>query len=75
MATLKWGVAGVGMIAHDFMNAMGTLPSDQHKVVAVAGKDMDRAHKLASLHQVLTAYDDFESLARDDSVGNESFFL
>ncbi|KAJ8735775.1 hypothetical protein PYW07_007395 [Mythimna separata] len=65
---LKWGVAGVGMIAHDFLTALGTLPSDQHKVVAVAGKDLDRVHRLATLHKINTAYEGYEPLARDDSI-------
>lgn len=66
---LKWGIAGVGMISHDFLTALATLPSDQHKVVAVAGKDLDRVSRLATLHKIPTAYEGYESLARDDSIG------
>lgn len=66
---LKWGIAGVGMIAHDFLTAMGTLPPGQHKVVAIAGKDIERAHRLATLHKISTAYEGYESLARDESIG------
>lgn len=71
---LKWGVAGVGMIAHDFLTALGTLPADQHKVVAVAGKDLERVHRLATLHKINTAYEGYESLARDDSIGNKTSY-
>lgn len=66
--TLKWGVAGVGMITHDFLTAMATLPADQHKVVAIAGKDLDRVHRLATLHKISTAYEGYDSLARDESI-------
>lgn len=66
---LRWGIAGVGMIAHDFLTAMGTLPPEQHKVVAIAGKDIERAHRLATLHKIATAYEGYESLARDESIG------
>lgn len=69
---LKWGIAGVGMITHDFLTAMGTLPADQHKVIAIAGKDLDRVHRLATLHKIGTAYEGYESLARDDSIGKLS---
>ncbi|XP_028159058.1 trans-1,2-dihydrobenzene-1,2-diol dehydrogenase-like isoform X1 [Ostrinia furnacalis] len=65
---LKWGIAGVGMIAHDFLTAMGTLPAGQHKVVAIAGKDIERVHRLATLHKISTAYEGYEALARDDSI-------
>lgn len=71
---LKWGIAGVGMIAHDFLTAMGTLSAEQHKAVAVAGKDLDRVHRLATLHKINTAYEGYESLARDDSIGNKTFY-
>ncbi|VVC95182.1 unnamed protein product [Leptidea sinapis] len=65
---LKWGIAGVGMITHDFLTAMGTLPSDQHRAVAIAGKDPDRVHRLASLHNIATEYEGYELLAHDNSV-------
>lgn len=70
---LKWGIAGVGMIAHDFLTALETLPADQHKVVAIAGKDLERVHRLATLHKISTAYEGYESLARDDSIGNKLY--
>lgn len=66
---LKWGVVGVGMIAHDFLTSLGTLPADQHSVVAIAGKDLERVHRLATLHKIPIAYEGYDALARDDSVG------
>lgn len=66
---LKWGVVGVGMIAHDFLTSLGTLPADQHSVVAIAGKDSERVHRLATLHKIPKAYEGYDALARDDSVG------
>ncbi|XP_072942248.1 trans-1,2-dihydrobenzene-1,2-diol dehydrogenase-like isoform X2 [Epargyreus clarus] len=65
---LKWGIAGVGMISHDFLTALATLPAEQHKVVAIAGKDLERVHRLATLHNVGTAYEGYESLAQDNSI-------
>ncbi|KAL4716951.1 hypothetical protein ACJJTC_012762 [Scirpophaga incertulas] len=65
---LRWGIAGVGMIAHDFLTAMETLPADQHRPVAIAGKDIERAHRLATLHKVPSVYEGYDALALDDSV-------
>ncbi|XP_049883007.1 trans-1,2-dihydrobenzene-1,2-diol dehydrogenase-like isoform X1 [Pectinophora gossypiella] len=65
---LKWGIAGVGMIAHDFLTALETLPAEQHKVVAIAGKDLERVHRLATLHKINTAYEGYQALACDDSI-------
>jgi hypothetical protein len=31
MAT-RWGIASAGMISHDFVNALSTLDSSEHKV-------------------------------------------
>lgn len=65
---LRWGIAGVGMISHDFLTALGTLPSTEHRVIAVAGKDLDKTHNLATLHKVPVAYEGFEALATDQSI-------
>lgn len=65
---LKWGIAGVGMVAHDFLTAMATLPSEQHKVIALAGKDLDRVRRLATLHNIGTAYEGYEAIASDSSI-------
>ncbi|XP_050348995.1 trans-1,2-dihydrobenzene-1,2-diol dehydrogenase-like isoform X1 [Nymphalis io] len=65
---LKWGIAGVGMITHDFLTAMASLPAEQHKVVAIAGKDLDRVHRLATLHNIDTAYEGYEAIAGDADV-------
>lgn len=66
---LRWGIAGVGMIAHDFLTAMASLSSEQHKVIAIAGKDLDRAQRLATLHNIGTAYEGYESIATDNDIG------
>lgn len=68
--TLNWGVAGVGMISHDFLTAMVNLPAGQHKVIAIAGKDVHRVNRLAMLHNINRAYEGYESLAHDSSIGN-----
>ncbi|CAH2050750.1 unnamed protein product, partial [Iphiclides podalirius] len=66
--TLNWGVAGVGMITHDFLTAMANHPANQHKVIALAGKDVNRVHRLAMLHNICTTYESYESLAQDNSI-------
>ncbi|XP_038208271.1 trans-1,2-dihydrobenzene-1,2-diol dehydrogenase-like isoform X2 [Zerene cesonia] len=65
---LRWGIVGVGMITHDFLTAMASMSPEQHRVVAIAGKDLDRVHRLATLHKIATAYEGYESLAHDTSV-------
>lgn len=64
---LKWGIAAAGKISHDFVNAMGTL-NDEHKVVAVAARDLTRAKEFAKQFDILNAYGSYEELAKDPDV-------
>ncbi|XP_076243309.1 trans-1,2-dihydrobenzene-1,2-diol dehydrogenase isoform X2 [Calliopsis andreniformis] len=68
MMATKWGIAGAGKISHDFVTALGTLPKSEHVVVAVAARDLSRAHKFADLHEIKKAYDSYAKLAEDEDV-------
>jgi len=67
MAT-RWGIASVGQISHDFTTALSTLPDKEHKVVAVAARDLPRAQAFAKLHGVDKAYGSYKELAQDPNV-------
>ena len=68
MATM-WGIAGCGLISHDFTNAMvGVLPEDQHRVVAVAARRKEDAETFALKHNIPRAYSDYAELASDPDV-------
>eukprot|EP00092_Neocalanus_flemingeri_P010904 GFUD01011744.1.p1 GENE.GFUD01011744.1~~GFUD01011744.1.p1 ORF type:complete len:334 (+),score=122.08 GFUD01011744.1:85-1086(+) len=67
MAT-NWGIVGAGKISHDFLTAMGTLPAGEHRVVAVAARDKERAKEFANKHKVEKVRDSYEELARDEEV-------
>ena len=64
----RWGIFGAGKIAHDFIVAMKTLPQDEHKVVAVASRSLERAAEFADTHSIEKAYGSYEELARDANV-------
>jgi Predicted dehydrogenases and related proteins len=68
MAT-KWGIASAGKISHDFVTALSTLSSEEHRVVAVAAQQLERAEKFAKEHNIPEAYGSYEELAQDSSVG------
>lgn len=67
---LKWGIASVGKISHDFVNALGTLSDEDHHVVAVAARDLDRAQEFAERFGVPKnkAYQGYKTLAEDPDV-------
>lgn len=71
---LRWGIASAGSISHDFVTALGTLPSDEHQVVAVAARDMIRAQKFADRHDIPKAYGDdgYADLGKDPEVGKKT---
>ncbi|GFG30314.1 hypothetical protein Cfor_01562 [Coptotermes formosanus] len=67
MAT-RWGIASAGKISHDFVTALNTLPSEEHRVVAVAAQQLDRAQTFATEHNIPSAYGSYEELAKDPEV-------
>lgn len=68
MTLLRWGIASAGKISHDFVNAVGTLPASDHKVVAVAARSQSTADTFAQLHSIPQAYEGYEHLANDRNV-------
>lgn len=70
MAT-RWGIASVGKISHDFATALSTLSDKEHKLVAVAARDLPRAKAFAELHDASKAYGSYKELAQDPDVGEK----
>ncbi|XP_071455011.1 trans-1,2-dihydrobenzene-1,2-diol dehydrogenase-like [Hetaerina americana] len=67
MAT-RWGIASAGKISHDFVTALSTLSPEEHQVVAVAARDLDRCKEFAARHRIPTAYGSYDKLAKDPNV-------
>ncbi len=65
---LRWGFASSGRIAHDFINALGTLKKGDHEVVAVADPYGNMAEDLSKRFRVPKFYTNFLQLAQDPSV-------
>ncbi|XP_034941251.1 trans-1,2-dihydrobenzene-1,2-diol dehydrogenase-like [Chelonus insularis] len=65
---LRWGITSAGKISHDFTNALATLPPEEHQVVAVAARDLDRAKAFAELHKIKKSYGSYEELAKDPDI-------
>ena len=64
----RWGIFGASLIAHDFLIALRTLPENEHKVVAVSSRSLERASEFADRHSIEKAYGSYEDLARDADV-------
>lgn len=66
---LKWGIAAAGKISNDFANALSTLPTDEHEIIAVAASNGDRAKQFAQKHGIQKSYEGYINLATDPDVG------
>ncbi|KAG7281381.1 hypothetical protein CRUP_020793 [Coryphaenoides rupestris] len=67
MAT-RWGICSAGKISHDFTVALKSLPDSDHKVVAVAARNLQDAQKFAEKHNIPRAYGSYEELSGDPGV-------
>lgn len=65
---LKWGIAAAGLISQDFVNAISTLNEDDHQVVAIAARSLDRAEEFAKRFGVAKAYGSYLEMAQDPDV-------
>ncbi|XP_002742436.1 trans-1,2-dihydrobenzene-1,2-diol dehydrogenase-like [Saccoglossus kowalevskii] len=68
MACLRWGIASAGMISNDFCVALKTLNAEEHNIVAVAARSLDRAKEFAERFSISKAYGSYEELANDKDI-------
>jgi predicted dehydrogenase len=60
MTTLRWGILGPGRIAPRIVRAVGATPRGE--LVAVAGRDQQRAAAFARTHAIPRVYGSYEAL-------------
>ncbi|XP_052233701.1 trans-1,2-dihydrobenzene-1,2-diol dehydrogenase-like isoform X3 [Dreissena polymorpha] len=69
MAATRWGCLGPGKISEDFFMAIKeNLPAQEHKFVAVASRDLARAHTFADRFGFERAYGSYEEVGQDSDV-------
>ncbi|WP_339785238.1 Gfo/Idh/MocA family oxidoreductase [uncultured Imperialibacter sp.] len=66
MNTYRWGIVGLGRIAHKFAEALKVIPTAQ--LVAVASRDRKNAEAFAERFEAKTFYDNYEDLILDKEV-------
>ncbi|KHN83682.1 Trans-1,2-dihydrobenzene-1,2-diol dehydrogenase [Toxocara canis] len=67
---LRWGIVGCGLISGDMVEAIRLLPSEQHKIAAVASKSLERCKEFCSKHDLseTIAYGSYEELISDPNI-------
>ena len=65
---LRWGICSAGLISHDLVVGMKTLPESEHQVVAVAARSLESASKFTKTHSIPRYYGSYQELANDTEV-------
>jgi len=62
---IKWGIIGLGGIAHDFASA---FESDQAELAAVGSRTLEKAQDFAEQYNVPKAYGSYDDLYADEDI-------
>ncbi len=65
-STIKWGILGLGNIAHHFAEDLQVVPDAQ--IIAVASRSQEKADEFAQKFKAKRAYNNYEALAKDSEV-------
>ncbi|MDP5094178.1 MAG: Gfo/Idh/MocA family oxidoreductase [Polaribacter sp.] len=63
---IKWGILGLGKIAHKFASDLRTVSGCE--LYAVASRNQEKADEFAQIHQAKIGYDSYEKLAKDPEI-------
>lgn len=64
--SIKWGIVGLGNIAHKFANELHLV--DRAELVAVASRNKEKAETFAHMYHCPKAYDSYEAIMKDDTI-------
>ena len=65
---IRWGILGAGLISHDFVLGLNTLPETDHKIVAVGARSSSSAEAFATKHAILRHYGSYDDLLSDKDI-------
>lgn len=66
LKNIKWGIIGLGSIAHKFATDLATIPDAE--LYAVASRDQEKADYFADKHDARKAYGSYEALTNDPEI-------
>ncbi|MGX1024639.1 Gfo/Idh/MocA family protein [Flavobacterium sp. CS20] len=66
MKTYKWGILGLGKIAHKFANDLQTVKNAE--LYAVGSRTQNKADEFATKHKASKAYGSYEQLIKDPDI-------
>jgi predicted dehydrogenase len=63
---IKWGIIGLGKIAHKFASELQLIPAAE--LYAVASRNLDKAQDFASTHNCPNAYGNYNAIFQDPNI-------
>ncbi len=66
IATIKWGIIGLGNIAHQFAKELALVEGAE--LVAVASRDIDKAVVFSEMYQCKKAYGNYDAICADEDI-------
>ena len=63
---IKWGIIGLGKIAHKFAKGLTYVPNAE--LFGVASSNINRAKEFAQKHKTQKVFESYEALARSDNI-------
>ena len=63
---IKWGIIGLGNIAHQFANDLMLV--EEAELVAVASRNLDKAQEFAKEYDCKKAYDSYDAIINDPEI-------
>lgn len=66
--SVRWGIIGLGSIAHDFAEQFTTFQPENAKLVGVASRTLQKAHNFAEQYDIPKAYGNYGALCHDPDI-------
>lgn len=65
---VRWGIIGLGGIAHDFASQFTSYAPETAELIGVASRSLQKAHDFAEEYDVPKAYGSYEALCHDPEI-------
>lgn len=65
---MNWGIIATGNIAEKFAKTINAMCEEEHKLVAVGSRELEKAKKFAKKFEIKNVYGSYEELAADPDI-------
>lgn len=65
---IRWGIIGLGGIAHEFASQFTTFQPEHAELVGVASRSLQKAHDFSEQYNIPKAYGSYEAMCHDPEI-------